>query len=112
MLARCKATVQCSATMQALGLSLRTEPGKCEGVYYDGKGGLSRGKELGSLLDHAYVIKRGEHAEFEQQGSPLINYTITVHNPTRGRLLYIGAREANWLCILKTHPMTSPTSSA
>ena len=41
MLARCKATVQCNATMQALGLSLRTEPGKGEGVYYDGKGGLS-----------------------------------------------------------------------
>ena len=61
-----------------------------QGIYCDGKGGLLRGQELGSLLDHAYAIKRGELAALEQQGSDLVNYTLTVQHPKRGRLLYIG----------------------
>ena len=38
-----------------------------------------------------------------KQGSDLANYTLTVKHPTRGRLLYIGDREANWLCILNAN---------
>ena len=51
---------------------------KGKGVYYDGEGGLSRGQELGNLLDHAYPIKREELDALERQGSNLVDYTLTV----------------------------------
>ena len=60
-------------------------------------------QELGNLLDHAYPIKREELAALERQRSDLVNYTLTVQHPKRGRLLYIGDREANWLCILNAN---------
>ena len=50
MLGWCKAHLHRDAKMQALGLTLRDESGKGEGVYYDGKGGLPWGQELGSLI--------------------------------------------------------------
>ena len=103
MLGRCKASLQRDAKMQALGLTLRDELGTGERVYYDGKGGLSRGQELGSLIDHAYPIKCEELTAFGLQGSDLVNYTLTVAHPKRGRLLYIGDREANWLCKLNAN---------
>ena len=53
MLGWCKAHLHRDAKMQALGLTLRAESGKGEGVYYDGKGGLPWGQELGSLIDQA-----------------------------------------------------------
>ena len=73
------------------------------GVYYDGTGKLSKGQELGNLLDHAYPIKREESAALERQGSDLVNYLLTVQHPKRGRLLHIGDPEANWLCTLNTN---------
>ena len=60
-------------------------------------------QELGNLLDHAYPIKREELAALERQRSDLVNYTLTVQHPKRGRLLYIGDREANWLCVLNAN---------
>ena len=88
--------------MRALGLALRDEPGKGQGVYYDGKGKLSKGQELGNLLDHAYSINREEFAALERNRSPLVDYTLTVQHPKRGRLLHIGDREANWLCMVNS----------
>ena len=55
------------------------------------------------MLDHAYPIKREELAALERQRSELVNYTLTVQHPKRGRLLHIGDREANWLCMLNTN---------
>ena len=103
MLSRCKAHLQRDAKMRALGLTLRAEPRKGKGVYYDGTGGLSRGQELGNLLDHAHAINRAEYAALERQQSKLVNYTLTVQHPKRGRLLHIGDREANWLCMLNAN---------
>ena len=60
-------------------------------------------QELGNLLDHAYPIKREELAALERQRSDLVNYTLTVQHPKRGRLLHIGDREANWLCMLNAN---------
>ena len=77
MLGRCKARLLRDAKMQALGLTLRDEPGKGEGLYYDGKEGLSRGQELDNLIDHTYPIKREELTALEQQGSDLANYGRT-----------------------------------
>ena len=33
----------------------------------------------------------------------MVNYTLTVQHPKRGRLLHIGDSEANWLCMLNTN---------
>ena len=64
---------------------------------------MSRGQELSSLIDHAHPIKREELTELERQGSDVTNYTLTARHPKRGRLLYIGDREANWLCVLNAN---------
>ena len=69
MLSRCKAHLQRDAKMRALGLTLRDESQKGQGVYYDGTGGLSRGQELGNLLDHAHAINRAEHAALVRRQS-------------------------------------------
>ena len=102
MLSRCKAHLQRDAKMRALGLTLRDESQKGQGVYYDGTGGLSRGQELGNLLDHAHAINRAEHAALERQQSDLLDYALTVHHKERGRLRHIGDPGANWLCMLNT----------
>ena len=102
MLSRCKARLQRDSKMRALGLTLRDEPRKGKGVYYDGKGKLTKGQELGNLLDHAHHINRAEYVALERDRSPLVDYTLTVQHPIRGRLVSIGDHEANWLCMVNS----------
>ena len=41
-------------------------------------------------------------AALERERSPIVDYTLTVQHPKRGRLLSIGDHEANWLCMVNS----------